>query len=46
MQFADDLGAPDWQDVTGTVAFVGDRGYLTEVASAPGQRFYRILLSR
>jgi len=45
VQFKNDLNDPDWQDLNGNVAFLGDKGYVNDLDSAPGQRFYRILLS-
>ncbi len=42
VQFKDDLGDPFWQPMAGTVTIVGDRGYATDLAPSPSQRFYRI----
>jgi len=45
VQFKNDLNDQDWQELDGNVAFLGDKGYLNDLDSAPGQRFYRILLT-
>jgi len=41
VQWQSDLSGANWLNVTGTVTIVGKRGYVTDFAPAPGQRFYR-----
>jgi hypothetical protein len=41
VQVSSDLGNTNWQDVTGTVTIIGKRGFVTDFAPAPSQRFYR-----
>jgi Tol biopolymer transport system component len=41
LQFTDDLGATNWEDVAGSVIIVGKHGYGTDLAPASDQRFYR-----
>jgi hypothetical protein len=43
VQYKDNLDDPTWQDVTGTVTIVGNMGFLTDLAPATGQRFYRVM---
>ncbi|MBE0544767.1 MAG: PD40 domain-containing protein [Verrucomicrobia bacterium] len=43
VQYKDNLDDPTWQDVTGTVTIVGNTGFLTDLAPAAGQRFYRVV---
>lgn len=43
VQFKNNLIDPVWQPLSGTVTVVGDRGYATDLAPSPDQRFYRIL---
>jgi hypothetical protein len=43
VQFKNNLLDPVWQPLSGTVTVVGDRGYATDLAPSPDQRFYRIL---
>jgi Tol biopolymer transport system component len=43
VQFKNNLIDPVWQPLNGTVTVVGDRGYATDLAPSPDQRFYRIL---
>ena len=38
-EFKNDLNDPDWQNLNGNVAFVGDKGYVNDLGSAPGQNF-------
>ncbi|HUL51573.1 MAG TPA: hypothetical protein VLU94_03200 [Candidatus Nitrosotalea sp.] len=42
----DDLNDANWQTVSGNVVSVGNRGYITDLGSAPGQRYYRIVLTQ
>jgi hypothetical protein len=44
VQYKDSLGDATWQDVTGTVTTVGSAGFLTDLAPAAGQRFYRVVV--
>lgn len=43
VQYKDNLDAAIWQDVSGTVTIIGNTGFLTDLAPAAGQRFYRVL---
>ena len=45
VQFKNDLDDPDWQELSGNVVFLGNKGYVNDTDSARGQRFYRILLA-
>jgi len=45
VQFKNDLNEADWQSLNGNVVFLGDKGYVNDLDSAPGQRFYRILVT-
>ena len=42
VQFKDKLSDPAWQDVRGTVTFIGNTAQLTDFSPASGGRFYRI----
>jgi len=44
VEYKNHLTDSNWQEVTGTVTIVGNRGYLTDPAPpASGQRFYRVV---
>ena len=43
VQFKGDLTDTFWQPLNGTVTVIGNRGYATDLAPSPTQRFYRIL---
>jgi len=43
VQFKNALNDPAWQDLGQAFSVVGDRAYIKEVNSQPGQRFYRVL---
>ena len=45
VQFTDNLSDPTWQNVTGSMIFVGNNGQIMDLSPAPGQRFYRIVVS-
>ena len=42
VQFKDDLNEPAWQQVSGNVTITGNQASITDLAPAPGQRFYRV----
>jgi len=42
-QYKDHLSDGTWQIVTGTITITGNRGSITDLAPAPGQRFYRVV---
>lgn len=44
VQFTDQLENPVWQDLNGSVIFVGQNGYAYDWTPASGQRFYRFIL--
>jgi hypothetical protein len=43
VQFKDDLSAPTWQTVNGSVTITANVATLTDLAPAIGQRFYRVV---
>jgi Tol biopolymer transport system component len=43
VQYEENLDDATWQDVTGTVTITGNTGFLTDLAPAASQRFYRII---
>jgi len=43
VQYKNNLTDPVWQIVNGNVTIVGNQGYLTDLAPAPAQRFYRVM---
>ncbi len=43
VQFKNHLNDAFWQVLNGNVTLVGNQGYVTDLAPATGQRFYRIL---
>lgn len=44
-QFKDDMGDPNWQDVNGSIFFIGGTGYINDLSPSSNQRFYRIVLN-
>jgi hypothetical protein len=45
VQYKTNLTDPVWLNLPGDVTFIGDTGYVSDPSPAPGQRFYRIVLS-
>jgi hypothetical protein len=45
VQFKTNLTDLVWLNLPGNVTFIGDTGYISDPSPAPGQRFYRIVLS-
>jgi len=45
VQFKTNLTDPVWLNLPGNAAFIGPTGYFGEPLPAPGQRFYRIVLT-
>ena len=45
VQFKNHFTDANWQVVNGNITFVGSQGYVTDLAPAPTQRFYRIVLT-
>jgi len=43
-QFKDNLTDPSWQDVNGSIIFIGGTGYINDHSPSASQRFYRIVL--
>jgi Tol biopolymer transport system component len=43
VQFKNNLGEIDWQDLTGGVTILGSQGYLNDVSAGAGPRFYRVV---
>jgi hypothetical protein len=42
VQFKNNLTEPAWQNLSGSVSIAGAKGYASDFAPAPGQRFYRV----
>ena len=45
VQYTENLSDPVWTNVTGSMIFVGNNGQIMDLSPAPGQRFYRIVVS-
>lgn len=45
VQYKANLSDPVWLTLPGNVTYVGASGFLSDLAPAPGQRFYRVVLS-
>ena len=45
VQYKNDLGDPLWQNLPGSITFIGDTGYIIDPAPPSDKRFYRIVLS-
>jgi len=45
VQYKANLTDPVWLNLPGDVTFIGDTGYVSDPSPAPGQRFYRVVLS-
>jgi hypothetical protein len=45
VQFKTNLTDSVWLNLPGNLIFIGDTGYVSDPSPAPGQRFYRIVLT-
>ena len=45
VQFKNDLNDPDWQELNGNVTLLRDKGFVNDLDTASGLRFYRVLLA-
>lgn len=45
VQYTDNLIDPDWQNVTGSMVFVGNNGQIMDLSPATDQRFYRVVIT-
>jgi hypothetical protein len=43
LQYKKNVADSDWQDITGGISLVGNKGYFNDPAPASDRRFYRIV---